>query len=383
MPEVAPRPLAELTTLRVGGTPGRLIEPTSTDEAISVLKEVWASGDEWLVLGGGSNLFVGDDGLEGLTVIRLRNEGIAVVGSPAPGIARVRVQAGHEWDAFVAWTVQAGLAGIEGLSGIPGTVGAAPVQNIGAYGQEIVQTLAEVELIDAYGREADVVSAADLGLGFRTSVLKAHYGSVAIREAVILSATFDLRVVGTAPVIVEGEQLRTALRLEENAEISLAQIRETVLATRGSKGMVLNDADPDTYSAGSFFQNIILPEQAVRRLPDECPRWQMPSAPERADLVIALDQYDGVVPVVGSAPRDPRLFKVSAAWLIEHSGISKGYRIPGSRAGISTKHALALTNRGGAAAEEVAQLARFVRGRVHAEFGLLLEPEPILIGVEI
>lgn len=379
MPELTPRPLAELTTLRVGGTPRRLIEATSRDEAIDVLRDVWRSGDDWLVLGGGSNLFVGDDDLD-LTVVRLRNEGIAVVGSPVPGVVRVRVEAGHQWDAFVEWTVNAGLAGVEGLSGIPGTVGAAPVQNVGAYGQEVVQTLHEVELIDAGSGEVIVAPAARLGLGFRTSVLKAHYGSVAEYDAVILSATFDLRAVGTEPVTVAGEQLRQALRLDDDARMSLAEIRETVLATRASKGMVLNPDDPDTYSAGSFFQNAILPETFVRTLPEDCPRWLMSGTVDVADRVIALDEYDGYVPQV---THTERTFKVSAAWLIEHVGIRKGFRLPGSHAGLSTKHALALTNRGAARAEELAQLARYIRGRVHSEYGLLLEPEPILVGVEI
>ena len=379
MPEVTPRPLAELTSLRVGGIPRRLIEVTSRDEAIDVLRDTWNSGEDVLVLGGGSNLFVGDDDLE-LTVVRLRNEGIAVVGSPTPGVVRVRVEAGHEWDAFVAWTVQAGLAGVEALSGIPGTVGAAPVQNIGAYGQEVVQTLHEVELIDAATGDVTTEPAASLGLGFRTSVLKAHYGSVAERDAVILSATFDLRAVGTEPVAVAGEQLRQALQLSDDALISLAEIRDTVLATRASKGMVLNPDDPDTYSAGSFFQNAVVPESFVRTLPSECPRWLMPGVAEVADRVIGLDEYDGVLqPVIHTE----RLFKVSNAWLIESVGVKRGFRFPGSRAGLSTKHALALTNRGGARAEELAELARYIRGRVHSEYGLLMEPEPILVGVEI
>lgn len=379
MPEVEPRPLAELTTLRVGGTPTRMIEPDTIDEAIEVLRDVWASGEDWLVLGGGSNLFVGDENPD-LTVIRLRNEGIAVVGSPTPGIVRVCVQAGHEWDAFVDWSVGAGLAGVEGLSGIPGTVGAAPVQNIGAYGQEVVQTLVEVELIDAETGDVETVAAADLGLGFRTSVLKSHYGSAALRDAVILSATFDLRVVGTTAIPVQGEQLRTALRLADDATISLADIRATVIATRASKGMVLNAEDPDTYSAGSFFQNAVLPESVVRRLPAELPQWPMP-APAEVDRVIPIDRYDGNLEPV--APQPERMIKVSAAWLIEQSGVGKGFRFPQSRAGLSTKHALALTNRGGATAEELAQLARYIRGRVYSEYGLLLEPEPILIGIEL
>ena len=379
MPDVIPVPLAELTTLRVGGTPRRLVDVSTRDEAIAVLSEVFASGDDYLVLGGGSNLFVGDDELD-LTVVRLRNTGVAVVGSPEPGMVRVRVDAGHEWDAFVRWSVEAGLAGVEGLSGIPGPVGAAPVQNVGAYGQEVVQTLHEVELIEAATGAVLTVPAERLGLGFRTSVLKSHYGSVADYDAVILSATFDLRAVGTGPVAVEGEQLRQALRLPDDARVSLAEIRQTVLAMRSAKGMVLNPDDADTFSAGSFFQNAILPESFVRRLPDECPRWLMPGTVDLTDQVIPLAEYDGQIPPVAHTERT---FKVSAAWLIEHAGIRRGFRFPGSKAGLSTKHALALTNRGGARAEELAELARFIRGRVHAEFGLLLEPEPILVGVEI
>ncbi|WP_460800004.1 UDP-N-acetylmuramate dehydrogenase [Microbacterium sp. GXF0217] len=378
MHEVSPIALSQLTTLRTGAAPERMQEARTADELVDALRETWSRGDEWFVLGGGSNLFVGDEPFEG-TVIRVLTTGIERLVSPHPGRARVRVQAGHDWDALVAYTVENGLAGIEAMSGIPGTVGAAPVQNVGAYGQEIQETLVEVELIDEASGEVSVVPASALGLGFRTSVLKHHYGGAPLRRAVILSVTLDLADVGDAGRIVRGEQLRRALALQDHEPVPLAWVRERILETRAAKGMLLNAEDPDTSSAGSFFQNAIVPESVARALPPECPRW--PVAPDLdAVTVIPLGAYDGNVPPLTHRPTD---VKVSAAWLIEHAGISKGFKLPRSRAGVSTKHALALTNRGGATAGEIAELARYISGRVHAEFGLLLQPEPVLVGVEI
>ncbi len=379
MAEVSPPiPLAHLTTLRTGGAPERMVDAHTADELVAALREVWAEDGAWLVLGGGSNLFVGDDPIEG-TVIRVRTRGIDTLPSPRPGFVRVRVQAGHDWDALVAWSVEHGLAGIEAMSGIPGTVGAAPIQNVGAYGQEIVQTLVEVELIDEQSGEVETVPAADLGLGFRTSVLKQHYGSVPERSAVILSVTLELEEVGHAERPIPGVQLRKALGLAEGQAVSVAWVRDHVLTVRRSKGMVLDAEDPDTFSAGSFFQNPVVPASVARSLPPECPRWEMTSV-RRAPTVIPLESYDGVVPAPVATDAD---VKVSAAWLIEHAGLRRGFRLPQSRAGLSTKHTLALTNRGGASAEELAELARYVRSRVHADFGLLLQPEPVVIGVEI
>ena len=212
MPDVEPIPLAQLTTLRTGGVPARMIDAHTADELVDALTEVWSDGDDWLVLGGGSNLFAGDEPFDG-TVVRVLTQGIERMPSPRPGFVRLRVQAGHDWDALVAYAVEHGLAGIEAMSGIPGTVGAAPVQNIGAYGQEIVQTLVEVELLDEGALEPVTVPAAELGLGFRTSVLKHHYGSVPLRSAVILSVTLELAEVGHAERPIAGAQLRTALGL--------------------------------------------------------------------------------------------------------------------------------------------------------------------------
>ena len=378
MTEVEPIALAELTTLRTGAAPDRMLEARTSDELVDALRETWSRGDEWFVLGGGSNLFVGDESFEG-TVIRVLTGGIERLDSPHPGRARVRVQAGHDWDALVAYTVEQGLAGIEAMSGIPGTVGAAPVQNVGAYGQEIQEPLVEVELIDESTGDVSTVDASELGLGFRTSVLKHHYGGVPMRRAVILSVTLDLAVVGDAGRVVSGTQLRRALGVQDDTPVPLAWLREKILTTRAAKGMLLDPTDADTTSAGSFFQNAIVSEAAARGLPAECPRW--PVAPDLdAVTVIPLGAYDGNLPPIVSSPAD---VKVSAAWLIEQAGVAKGFRLPHSRAGVSTKHALALTNRGGATAGELAELARFIQGRVHAEFGLVLQPEPVLVGVEL
>jgi UDP-N-acetylmuramate dehydrogenase len=264
------------------------------------------------------------------------------------------------------------------MSGIPGTVGAAPVQNIGAYGQEIQETLVEVELIDESTGEISTVPAAELGLGFRTSVLKHHHGSVPLRRAVILSVTVDLLIAGER--VVRGEQLRRALGLSDETPVPLGWVRERILATRASKGMLLDADDPDTHGVGSFFQNAIVTAAVARALPPECPRW--PVAPDLdAVTVIPLSSYEGQVPP--SKPEVVSDVKVSAAWLIEQAGIRKGFKLPRSRASVSTKHALALTNRGGATAGEVAELARFIQSRVHAEFGLVLQPEPVLVGVDL
>ena len=376
MPDVPPIPLAQLTTLRTGGAPERMVDAHTAEELVAALRDAWSEGPPVLVLGGGSNLLIGDEPFDG-TVVRVLTRGIERLPSPRPGFARLRVQAGHDWDALVAYAVSEGLGGIEAMSGIPGTVGAAPVQNIGAYGQEIVQTLAEVELLDERTGEVSTVPADELRLGFRTSVLKHHYGSVPERSAVILSVTVDLLVAGER--VVRGEQLRRALGLSSDEPVPLTWVRDRILATRASKGMLWDADDPDTHGVGSFFQNAIVPESVARSLPPECPRW--PVAPDLdAVTVIPLHSYEGLVPAAKTEAPD---VKVSAAWLIEQAGIRKGFKLPRSRASVSTKHALALTNRGRATAAEVSELARFIQSRVHAEFGLVLQPEPVLLGVEL
>jgi len=376
MREIEPIRLSALTTLQTGAAPERMLEATTTASLVEALQDVWSRGEDWFVLGGGSNLFVGDEPFDG-TVIRVLTGGIEELPSPHAGRIRLRAQAGHSWDELVSYAVQRGYAGLEAMSGIPGTVGAAPVQNIGAYGQEVQETLVEVELIDEHSDEIVTVPASELGLGFRTSVFKHHYGSEPQRRAVILSITVDLLVAGER--VVRGEQLRRALGLQDDAPVPLSWVRERILATRASKGMLLDEADPDTHGVGSFFQNAIVSEAVARALPPECPQW--PVTPDLdAVTVIPLASYDGLVPHPAQAPAE---VKVSAAWLIEQSGIRKGFKLPRSRASVSTKHALALTNRGGATAAEVSELARFIQSRVHAEFGLVLQPEPVLVGVEL
>jgi UDP-N-acetylmuramate dehydrogenase len=378
MREVEPIRLSALTTLQTGAAPERMLEAATAAELVEALQDVWSRGDEWFVLGGGSNLFVGDEPFEG-TVIRVLTNGIEELPSPHPGRIRLRAQAGHSWDEFVAYAVQRGYAGLEAMSGIPGTVGAAPVQNIGAYGQEVQETLVEVELLDEHTSEIVTVPASELGLGFRTSVFKHHYGSEPHRRAVIFSITVDLVVAGER--VVRGEQLRRALGLEDDEPVPLSWVRERILSTRASKGMLLDENDPDTHGVGSFFQNAIVPESVARALPPECPQW--PVTPDLdAVTVIPLASFDGLVPQPTVAPA-PAEVKVSAAWLIEQAGIRKGFKLPRSRASVSTKHALALTNRGGASAAEVSELARFIQSRVHSEFGLVLQPEPVLVGVEL
>ncbi|WP_345751543.1 UDP-N-acetylmuramate dehydrogenase [Microbacterium rhizophilus] len=379
MPEVAPIPLRDLTTLRVGGAPERMIDARTRDELVAALRDVWADAAEpWLVLGGGSNLLAGDEPFPG-TVIRILTSGFEEVPGARDGFARIRIEAGQNWDELVAWSVAQGLSGIEAMSGIPGTAGAAPIQNVGAYGQEIVQTLVEVDLLDEETGDVSTVPAGELGLGPRTSVLKHHYGSVAPRSAVVLSLTLDLARVGHEPRPVADARLRSALGLAPDAAVSVAWIRDTVLAIRAGKGMVLSEPDHDTHSAGSFFNNPIVTEAVARTLPAECPRWPLTPAMD-AVSVIPLSQWDGYVPP--PAQTETRV-KISAAWLIENAGLPKGFGLPRSRATLSTKHTLALTNRGGATAEEVAALARFVQSRVAAEFGIVLMPEPVLVGVEL
>ncbi|MBM7503354.1 UDP-N-acetylmuramate dehydrogenase [Agromyces aurantiacus] len=389
---------ADLTTLRVGGPIGRLVTATTRDELVDLVVEADESGEPWMVVGGGSNLLVGDAGFPG-TVIRIATHGIEVRPGDEEGTVLVRVQAGENWDDLVAYTVEHGYAGLEALSGIPGSVGASPVQNIGAYGQELQSALVGIEFLGEGEPEPGWMSADELELGYRTSVLKQGLTGVVVAvEFVLHDTTAEREVLGEAlGTPVAYAQLATALGVQLGDRVPLARVREAVLALRAGKGMVLDPDDPDSVSAGSFFTNPIVPERVARTLPADAPRWYV--EPEEPDEVTPLAELAAESPLdaflahqaelerVGEQAADasapPPLVKLSAAWLIEHSGIRRGFALPGSRASISTKHTLALTNRGGAMAEEVAQLARFVQGRVQAEFGILLHPEPVLVGVEI
>lgn len=392
--------LSALTTMQVGGVPERMVTATTQRDLVDAALAVWADGDDWLVLAGGSNTVAADEPFEG-TVLRVATRGIEVLPSDAApaGRVRVRVQAGEPWDALVAYTVGRGWSGIEALSGIPGSTGAAPVQNIGAYGQELAASLIAIDFLDYLSGEVSRVPAAELELGYRTSALKQG------REGIVLTVELELHDTANEQAVLGGAlgqpvayaQLATALGVQLGDRVSVQAMRDAVLGLRASKGMVLDPGDPDTASAGSFFTNPIVRENFARALPAEAPRW--PLVPDAADEVVPLGTIASGSPAdaflalqadlaaatvdVGAAASNEALVKLSAAWLIEHAGIRRGFRLPGSRAAISSKHTLAITNTGGATADEVAQLARYVQGRVQSEFGVILHPEPVLVGIEL
>jgi UDP-N-acetylmuramate dehydrogenase len=361
--EAAPAELAPFTTLQVGGDAERLVTVFDARELVDTCLSVWASGDEWMLLGGGSNVVVSDGGFAG-TVIRVQSRGVEQLGAhpgDPVGTVRLRVQAGEPWDDLVASTVEQGLSGIEALSGIPGSTGAAPIQNIGAYGQELSSALVGVEFLDYETGDLQWLPAEGLGFGYRTSVFKrGRRGAVVSLDLRLARADASTgRETPGAPV--QYAQLAAALGVVLGERVPVGAVRDAVLGLRASKGMVLNPADPDSVSAGSFFTNPLVGENFARSLPPDAPRWP----------VEQLDPDD---------PTEPVLVKLSAAWLIEHAGIRRGFALPGSHAAISSKHTLALTNRGGATAEEIAELARFVQWRVQAEFGVNLSPEPVFVG---
>ena len=330
-------PLAPLTTLRLGGPARRFVEAESADDVVEALRE------PALVIGGGSNLVIADAGWPG-TVVRISSRGRRVERRPDSSVL-LTVEAGEEWDDVVAATVADGLGGLECLSGIPGRTGAVPVQNVGAYGVEIAESLVDVDLlVDGAVRR---VPAAELGLAYRTSVLKG------CSDAVVLRVRFALPGDACSAPIRYAELAR-ALGVAPGERVPAAVAREAVLALRRGKGMVLDPADHDTWSAGSFFTNPILGPAEAASLPDDAPRF----------------------------PADDDRVKTSAAWLIERSGFSRGFGTPGP-ATLSTKHTLALTNRGEAKAEDLLALARQVRDGVRSSFGVELEPEPVLVGVTL
>lgn len=327
--------LADHTTLRLGGPARRWVRATTETALIEAVAEADTAGDPVLLLGGGSNLVVADAGFPG-TVVEIATSGVETDGT------RVRVAAGENWDDFVATAVDRGRVGVEALSGIPGRVGATPIQNVGAYGQEVAQTITEVRVWDRRRREVASYAAADCDFGYRTSRFKRGRN-----DHVVLSVGFDLPAGDLGAPIAYGELART-LGVEPGERAPLAQVRQAVLGLRRGKGMVLDAADHDTWSAGSFFTNPIVPAEQV---------------PEGAP---AFPAGDGLV-------------KTSAAWLIENAGFGKGH--PGSGpATLSTKHTLALTNRGSASAADLLALAREVRDGVEAAYGISLVNEPVLVG---
>jgi UDP-N-acetylmuramate dehydrogenase len=359
---------AELTTMQVGGEPARLVEATTTDDLLAAVREASLGDDPWFVLGGGSNTVASDEPFEG-TVVRVATRGVERVDSDDDRV-HLRVAAGEPWDDLVAHTVDRGWSGLEALSGIPGSTGASPIQNIGAYGQEVASTLVAVDFLDDDSGDFVRIPAANLDLGYRTSVFKKG------RRGVVTAVEFALVDDGGASEQVAYPQLAKALGVELGARVSVGDVRSSVLALRAAKGMVLDPDDRDTASSGSFFTNPVVSRADASSLPPDAPRW--PTGPEPERRVVPLGEEPAA-----PAPRAPAEVKLSAAWLIEHAGVAKGFRLPGSRAAISSKHTLALTNRGGATGDEVAELARYVQQRVQSEFGVLLHPEPVLLGLSL
>lgn len=318
-----PTPLAPLTTLRLGGPALVLVECTSPEQLVD---EALAGG---FLLAGGSNVVLPDAGLDRVVLVRTR------------GIDGLTVQAGEDWDGFVAWSLAQGLSGLEALSGIPGTVGAAPIQNIGAYGAEVASFVDSVQVLDLRTGAVVTMTAPECTFGYRTSRFKAS------ARFVVLSVTFALDR-GELSEPVRYAELASALGVALGERAPCADVREAVLTLRRSKGMVLDPTDPDSVSAGSFFTNPVVPVA-----PEGAPSWADPSA--------------GV--------------KVSAAWLIEHSGFAKGWGT--GRIGLSTKHTLALVNRGGGTTDELLAVAREIRSGVLDRFGITLVNEPVIVNGQL
>lgn len=335
-------PLADHTTFRVGGPAGDFVEATTEADLIEAVRDADAAGTPVLVLGGGSNLLVADAGFDG-RVVAVRTSGHQA-DSDACGGAVVRVAAGESWDDLVLRAVEEGWLGAEALAGIPGLVGSTPIQNVGAYGQEVAQTIASVRCWDREAGQVRTLFNRDCRFGYRTSRLKQERD-----RYVVLEVVFQFRL-GDLGLPVSYAELAARLGVEVGGRAPARDVREAVLGLRRGKGMVLDAGDHDTWSAGSFFTNPVL---AAGDVPDGAPSWPQP---------------DGSV-------------KTSAAWLIEHAGFSRGYG--NGRAALSSKHTLALTNRGDATAVDLVALAVEVRDGVRERFGITLVNEPVLVGTSL
>ncbi len=341
------RPLGAYTTLRLGGPAGLLVVAEKADTLVETVRHAACAGEPALVLAGGSNVVVADAGFPG-TVVLVRTRGVRVTAEDADTVT-VTVEAGEPWDGFVATTVANGWSGVECLSGIPGSAGATPIQNVGAYGQEVAETIIAVRAYDRVDDEIRTMTPQQCRFAYRSSVFK-HSD-----RWVVLSVDFRLVRSGlSAPV--RYAELARKLNVEVGARVPLADARAAVLSLRAGKAMVLDDADPDTWSVGSFFTNPVLDAAAYEALRarvgdlGEPPSWPTP---------------DGVV-------------KVSAAWLIDRAGFTKGYATGGG-VSISTRHTLALTHRGDGSTTALLHLARTIRDGVQERFGVVLHPEPVLV----
>ncbi|MPY79229.1 MAG: UDP-N-acetylmuramate dehydrogenase [Actinophytocola sp.] len=347
--------LGEYTTLRLGGPATSVITATTEDDLISAVAKRDAAGEPVLLLGGGSNLVIADAGFDG-TVVRIATDGERVEPLDADRVS-VEVAAGEDWDSFVARSIDAGLSGLESLSGIPGKVGATPIQNVGAYGWEVGEFLRWVRIYDRTSGEVATLDVDELGLAYRTSRFKGR------DDAVVLGVCFALYADGQGQPVRYAELART-LDVEPGKRMASARVREAVLGLRRGKGMVLDEQDKDTWSAGSFFTNPIIAEA------------DLPGVLARIADVVGEDV------VVPRFPADGGM-KLPAAWLIERAGFGKGHTGPGGRVALSSKHTLALTNRGDASTSDLLALAREVRDGVAERFGVTLHPEPLLIGCSL
>jgi UDP-N-acetylmuramate dehydrogenase len=326
-------PLAPLTTLRLGGPAAKVVEARGADAVVEAVRACDAAGERVLVLAGGSNVVIADAGFDG-TVVRVLTRGVDRDGTA------LDVAAGEPWDDVVGGAVDAGLAGIECLSGIPGSTGATPIQNVGAYGQEVAQTVTSVRVYDRHKDVVEDLPAEELGFGYRTSALRYQ------DRRVVLRVRFEL----TASETSGGLRYAELVRALDADRAPLHDVRDAVLQLRRGKGMVIDADDPDTVSAGSFFTNPILEEAAFAAIDGEPPRFPEPHG----------------------------RVKTSAAWLIERAGFHKGDTR--GNVGISSKHSLALVNRGGATAAELVAFAHEIAGGVRERFGVDLHPEPIFVG---
>ena len=336
--------LSSFTTLRVGGPARKIIHAHSEAELIEFVKAADSAKEPILILGGGSNLLISDAGFAG-TVIRVESKGNALDYDACSG-GMIEVSAGEDWDKFVEISIEKGFADLESLSGIPGTVGGAPIQNIGAYGHEISETIARVKTYDRSKGKVKTFTNTECKFSYRNSIFKEQPG-----RYVILTVTFQLRK-GAQSLPITYAELAKQLSVNIGDQVEVAKVREAVLKLRASKGMLIN-LENEIYSAGSFFVNPILSKSAADQLPADAPRWP---------------QNDGKV-------------KTSAAWLMEHSGVIKGEKLAGAQ--ISDKHVLALTNSGGATAEDIVELAKRARKKVYEKFGIKLEAEVQLVGVNL
>jgi UDP-N-acetylmuramate dehydrogenase len=349
--------LAGLTTLGVGGPARRFLRASTEAELIAAVRDADGRGEPLLILGGGSNLVIADAGFPG-TVVQVATRGIHQEPDGTDAV-RLTVAAGQDWDGVVASCVGTGLAGLECLSGIPGLTGATPIQNVGAYGQEVAEVITTVRVYDRDDGEVTELAARDCGFGYRTSMFKRDGSG----RRVVLGVTFRLLPSALSAPIRYAELAR-ALGVPEGGRAPLSAVRSAVLTLRRGKGMVLDPADPDSRSAGSFFTNPVLDDAQFAAL--------QKIVAERSGGDLLIPQF----------PAGPGQVKVPAAWLIGQAGFAKGH--PGTRgARISTKHTLALVNPGGATAADIAGLAREIRDRVRAVLGVDLACEPTLVGLTL